>query len=337
MRDSDCVWLLRAAVPRLGLRYEGLRRVRGQACKRIDRRMRELGLDTARAYRSFLEEHPGEWAVLDACCRISISRFWRDRAVWDALAARVVPELARLAARRGEEAVCAWSAGCASGEEPYSLRLLWDLRLARRHPGLSLDVVATDADPQLLARARRARYRASSLRELPTAWRRRAFEAPRGTRGEAALRADLRHGIAFRCQDLRTRMPRGPFHLVLCRNLAFTYFAEALQRDVLAELARRIVPGGALVLGLHEALPETEDFAPWAAARAVWRRRSDSGSPSQPAVGCRGLPSNDVIPRRAVPAGSRRAVRMASDPGGRYPPASTRLLIPSGEAEKARP
>jgi len=276
MRDADCVELLRWALPRLGLRTEGFRRVRGQVCKRIGRRLRELDLEGPAAYRAHLEEHPEEWATLDACCRISISRFQRDRAVWDALATRVLPALARFAALRGDAVLRAWSAGCASGEEPWSLRLLWDLRLAARHPGLALEIVATDADPHLLARARRARYPASSLRELPAACRVRAFALRRG-RGEAralaVLRPEHRHAVAFRRQDLRQRMPRGPFHLVLCRNVAFTYFGAVLQGEVLAGLARRIVPGGALVLGLHESLPASAWFAAWPKARAVWQRQ----------------------------------------------------------------
>ena len=77
MKDSDCVDFLQWALPRLGLRWPGFRKVRKQVCKRVDRRLRELGVPDAKTYRDFLEKHREEWSVLDSFCRIPISRFYR--------------------------------------------------------------------------------------------------------------------------------------------------------------------------------------------------------------------------------------------------------------------
>jgi chemotaxis protein methyltransferase CheR len=85
MQDAECVALLRWALPRLGLRWPGFRKVRRQVCKRITRRIRELGLADVTTYRERLESVPEEWPELDALCRITISRFYRDRAVFDHL------------------------------------------------------------------------------------------------------------------------------------------------------------------------------------------------------------------------------------------------------------
>jgi hypothetical protein len=79
MQDAECVALLRWALPRLGLRWPGFRKVRRQVCKRINRRIKELGLADVAAYREHLERVPEEWPRLDALCRITISRFYRDR------------------------------------------------------------------------------------------------------------------------------------------------------------------------------------------------------------------------------------------------------------------
>lgn len=254
MRDADCVALLQWALPRLGLRWPGFRRVRRQVCKRISRRMAQLGLPDAAAYRARLEADPTEWSALDRCCWISVSRFYRDRGVFEELGRAILPELARAARAGGRARLRAWSAGCASGEEPYSLRLVWELAVAPREPGTELEILATDASEQRIERARRAVYPASALQELPGAWRRAAFEAlERGYR----LRERFRAGVEFRQQDLRRALPPGPFDLILCRNLAFTYFDLEGQCAVLRGLEQRLVSGGVLLVGAHEALPET--------------------------------------------------------------------------------
>jgi hypothetical protein len=121
LTDRQCVEFLQWALPQLGLRWPGFRKVRGQVHKRIVRRLRELELTHIAEYRRYLADHPAEWTVLDACLRISISRFYRDRDVFDHLRDSVLPDLARAAQQRGENRLIVWSAGCASGEEPYTV------------------------------------------------------------------------------------------------------------------------------------------------------------------------------------------------------------------------
>jgi chemotaxis protein methyltransferase CheR len=266
------VALLRWALPRLGMRWNGFRKVRRQVCKRVDQRRAELHLPTTDAYRTYLSAHASEWAVLDALCRIPISRFFRDRAVFEQLRCTVLPILADACRARGASTLRAWSAGCASGEEPYSLKLLWEFELRARFPGLGLEIVATDAAPHMLARARRARYSASSLRDLPQDWIDRAF---RPINGEHQLRPEFTTGIEFRCEDIREHCPPGQFDLVLCRNLAFTYFDDALQRDTLERLTNRLVAGGFLLIGIHESLPANgEALTTWDARTGLYRCNS---------------------------------------------------------------
>jgi chemotaxis protein methyltransferase CheR len=252
------------------LRWSGFRRVRGQVARRLRRRLADLALADLAAYRAYLDAHPAEWAHLDGLCRVSISRFYRDRAVFDALAGDVLPALASAARARGERTLRAWSAGCASGEEPYTLALLWSEALRSRFPGLALRIVATDADAHLLERARAACYPPSSLRELPEAWTERF--APRGAL--RCLDRALAESVELRLEDLRIDRPAGSFDLVLCRNVAFTYFDEPLQRAAAGRIADALVAGGALVLGLHEKLPaDTPEFEPWDRVRCVYRKR----------------------------------------------------------------
>jgi chemotaxis protein methyltransferase CheR len=247
MTDSDCVTFLQWALPQLELRWEGFRRVRGQVCKRLGRRMSRLGLDGFAAYRARLATDPQEWRALDACCHITISRFFRDRGVFEILRTRVLPDIAARAVREGREAR-AWSAGCASGEEPYTCKILWDLEM----DAAGLSVVATDIDESVLERARAACYEPSSLRELPEKLVTKGFERM-GRR--LCVRPRHREGVTIVRQDLRLDAPAGPFDLVLCRNLAFTYFTLPLQRQVLARIKERLAPRGYLVIGAHERLP----------------------------------------------------------------------------------
>jgi len=270
MRDVECVGLLQWALPRLGLRWAGFRRVRRQVCKRIARRMEALGIGSASAYRDRLGADAGEWDALDGMCRVTISRFLRDRAVWEHLGQRLLPEAARLAMLRGGTELRCWSAGCASGEEPYGIALLFRLEMAPAFPGLSLRVGATDADETVLERARRGCYPPGATRELPADWVARAFER-RG--GQLCLRPEVREPVELRRQDLRRAMPGGLFHLVLCRNLAFTYFDDRLQRRVLDGIAARIEAGGFLVVGAHESLPAGSALTPAAGRLPIYIRR----------------------------------------------------------------
>jgi chemotaxis protein methyltransferase CheR len=248
-----CAEFRQWALPRLSLDWPGFRRVRRQVCHRVGRRVQELKLPDLSAYRSYLETHPDEWNVLDSFCWIPISRLLRDRIVFDRLGTEVLPVLAAAAKDRGARELRAWSAGCASGEEPYSLKILWNLEVASRFPDVSLVVVATDVDERLLERARRARYRSSSLRELPPAWLERAFTRSHDL---VELRPEFRAGVEFHRQDIRHQTERGPFDLILCRNLVFTYFAAPLQRETLDRLLPELWEGGALVIGLKERLPD---------------------------------------------------------------------------------
>jgi chemotaxis protein methyltransferase CheR len=92
--------------------------------------MRDLGLENFAAYRAKLAVDPMEWRVLDECCHITISRFFRDKAIFEVLRTRVPPDIAVCAEREARNAQ-AWSAGCASGEKPYTIKILWDINVAR--------------------------------------------------------------------------------------------------------------------------------------------------------------------------------------------------------------
>jgi chemotaxis protein methyltransferase CheR len=231
--------------------------------------MNALGIDSVAGYRRYLEAQPGEWRALDALCPITISRFCRDKGVFDLMRTSVLPTLAGACLERGGGELRAWSAGCGSGEEPYTLAIIWDAALRPLFTDLRLSVLATDASPAMVARAAAACYEARSLKELPQAWRARAFER---TGRLYSLHQRYRAAVELRQQDLRQAMPEGPFDLILCRNLAFTYFEPALQETILLDMAKRLRLRGALVVGAHERLPMNAVLERWSSGHPVYRK-----------------------------------------------------------------
>lgn len=270
MQDSECVQFLRWCLPRLQLRWRGYRKVRRTICKRANRRLRKLGLADLDAYRQYLTDDPDEWLRLDTLCRIPISRFYRDHAVFDALRSETLPELAERVAARGRHTVKCWCAGCASGEEPYTLNLLWRIALRSVFASLDLSIVATDTDDTMLSRARRATYESGSLKELPLGWRELGFMQ---TETGFHLRPEFKDGVCFEQQDIRQQVPGGIFDLIMCRNLVFTYFDTALQARVFAGMDTRLRPGGLMVIGKQERLPaDTRGYRLIHPGMAIYRK-----------------------------------------------------------------
>lgn len=266
---SDCVSFLQWALPQMHLKWSGYRKVRGTVCKRVKRRMRVLGLSSFEAYHAHLADAPEEWAILESYCRIPISRFFRDRGVYRQLGDVVLPQLGRQAADTGQT-LRAWSAGCASGEEPYSLSILWRLHIQSRFPDVGLEIVATDVDETMIERCAAGCYQPGSLRDVPPEWAAQAFEKADNL---LCVRPAFRKGVTFALEDIKKRMPKGPFALVLCRNLAFTYFDEPVQRRILNGLAACMQIGGFLVIGAHERLPDGQsDFEPAGDTASIYRK-----------------------------------------------------------------
>jgi chemotaxis protein methyltransferase CheR len=215
--------------------------------------MMELGIKTVPEYQSYLDSHSGEWFLLEKLNRISISRFYRDKRVFECLERNVLPHLAQRTKEKQENTIRCWSIGCAAGEEPYTLAILWNIVLSSRYPTLGLRILATDADPHAIERAQKACYPASSLKDLPDDWRGKAFvQSPEGF----CLKEEFRGGVTFQEEDIRLPESEGRFHLILCRYLVFTYFDEELQMKTLNTIVNKLLPGGVLVIGKTESLPK---------------------------------------------------------------------------------
>lgn len=257
---------LRRACPPLDLEWRKYRR--RAARHRVLARMAQLGLTDFQAYLRYLAENDEEAACLPDLMRITVTRFFREQALWQSLAGQVLPRF--LAGRRSP--LRAWSLGCAGGEEPYTLALLWIADLQPRFSHAVLEILATDIDWPSLDRARQAVYPPSALREVPAVLSERWFAQQGGRCRLRHLPAGL---VRLRRHNFMDEPAPGLFDLVLARYLPFTYYRGERRRQAARRLWRALRPGGALMIGRKERLGtfERELFSPWPGAPGFFRRR----------------------------------------------------------------
>jgi chemotaxis protein methyltransferase CheR len=254
MTNHDCINFLQWCLPKLHYQWKGFRKVRRQVCKRIKHRIKELNLSGIHEYKRLLEENEEEWSIVDSLCYISISRFYRDKRIFQVIESILLPFLTRQALVANRSEVNCWSAGCCSGEEPFTLQLIWKLSvypLLRQQ--ISFNIIATERNQILLNRAQKGIYSFMSLKELPVKILRKGFVK---VNDEYILKDEFRKNVDFKYQDIRLKVPSGIFDLIICRNLTFTYFEKELQQEILNKIIDKLRPKGFIVIGSHEILPK---------------------------------------------------------------------------------
>jgi chemotaxis protein methyltransferase CheR len=238
--------------------------------RRIAIRVRARGCSAFAAYLELLRRERGEMDRLLATLSIHVSHFFRNPSTFTALRQHLLPELLHQFAQQNRP-LRIWSAGCASGEEPYSLALL----LAELHlPRQGVSLLATDLSPDVLALARAALYDRARLAEVQAPLLQRFFS----TEGDKyRLREEIRRMVVFRQHDLLREAPFPAAELILCRN-AMIYFSRAEQEKILARFAAALPEHGFLVLGRSEALVGAgrNFFQVESAAERIYRRNNVS-------------------------------------------------------------
>jgi chemotaxis protein methyltransferase CheR len=234
-----------------GLSWDGYRKVRKGVKKRICRHMNALRCRTMQAYFSVLDQNRNARQQCERLMTVSISRFFRDRVLWQALENEILPTIIK--AYKGRVKV--WSAGCACGEEVYSLKILWRT-LSRRFQGLpELEIWATDMNPAYLNKARTGIYSRSSLKDVPEASRSLYFVP--GAKGQTfAVVEVLKKGIEWRGHNLLLDPPGRGFRLVFLRNSLLTYYEDEIKAPAFQKVVESLDQGGFLVIGAHEKLPK---------------------------------------------------------------------------------
>jgi two-component system, chemotaxis family, CheB/CheR fusion protein len=237
--------------------------------RRLKGRMTATARTSLAAYGAYLEAEPEEYARLVSSMLIKVTEFFRDPKVWDYLRERILPAMIEEAHAEGRE-LRLWSAGCATGEEAYSLAITLAEALGKERTPLDVRVFATDIDRDAIAFARRGAYPAQSLAGVPESIRDRYFSS---ANGGYEIGKRLRSMVVFGEHDLGERAPFPRIDLLLCRNVLI-YFTPHMQRAALETFAYSLRLGGRLVLGPSEtvaALPTP--FSQENARLCVYRRR----------------------------------------------------------------
>ena len=232
--------------------------------------MAAVGVASLDAYLRYLGRHPTEHQKLVAAFLIKVTEFFRDRALFDELRDRILPGLIEEA--RGRRELRLWSAGCATGEEAYSLAILVSEMLGDDLEQMTVRIFATDLDPDAVAFARRGVYPAAALANVPPDLVARHFTM---TDGAYEVSKRTRGLVVFGQHDLAQRAPFPRIDLTLCRNVLI-YFTPELQRRALHLFAFALRDRGYLVLGKAETVGSLSDsFALTDPALKIYERRGD--------------------------------------------------------------
>ena len=239
--------------------------------RRLQRRMLDTNSATLEDYVRYVRRHQEEYDRLANSFLIKVTDFFRDADLFSNLREQVLPRLIDEARQRGNE-LRLWSAGCATGEEAYSLAILVSELLGQELEQFAVRVFATDLDAEAVAFARRGIYPGSALKDVPPALRDRYF-SPLESAWE--VRKQLRGMVIFGHHDLGQRAPFPRIDLVLCRNVLI-YFTPELQRRSLQLFAFALREGGFLVLGKAEtSSPLPEHFTLVHPRLKVFRRHGE--------------------------------------------------------------
>jgi chemotaxis protein methyltransferase CheR len=224
--------------------------------RRFRVRMRARHVDTLEAYSRLLVSDDSEYRALLEELNINLSYFMRDPAAYDALSQQALQPLIQRRSAEGSRRLAVWSAGCAAGEEPYSVAVLLAELLGARRADWRIQIDATDLSEVSLIKAKAGRFAASRFGDLAAPYVGCYFTLA-GT--DYLLDPGIRSTVTWSQANIKDR-PRLPeYDLILCRNVLIYYVYE--QQDAIVDhLLQYLAPGGYLMLGMAEMLPHSAAY-----------------------------------------------------------------------------
>lgn len=237
--------------------------------RRIERRMSLGQINSLPAYLSFLRNHPEEVQQLSKDLLISVTSFYRDATAWQTLQERIITPL--IQNKAPDEPIRAWSAGCATGEEAYSLGMLLLEEISKQQSDCPLQIFATDIDEEALDVARQAIYPETIITDVPTAQLAKFFT--RLSDSSYQVSRQLRESVTFARHNILSDPPFSKLDLAVCRN-QLIYLEPDVQKRVIALMHFSLKPGGILFLGSSETIGrEAADlFEPISSKWRIYRR-----------------------------------------------------------------
>jgi two-component system CheB/CheR fusion protein len=266
--DTTLDALLQFVKETRGFDFTGYKRSSIQ--RRVAKRMAAVGTESYEDYLDYLQLHADEFAELFNTLLINVTAFFRDPQTWEYMATTVVPEL--LAARPQHAPIRIWCAGCSSGEEPYTVAMLFARVMGDSAFRDRVKIYATDVDEQALEQARHGAYLPRQIEDVPHDALDRFFER---TDQRYVFRKDLRRCVIFGRNDLVQDAPISRIDLLVCRN-TLMYFTAETQAQILRRFHFALDDAGVVLLGKSEMLiTHTDLFTPielkWRAFRKVLR------------------------------------------------------------------
>jgi two-component system CheB/CheR fusion protein len=276
-RNRELEVLLEYLKDSRGFDFRGYKR--SSLMRRINKRMGDVQIDSYADYHGYLEANTAEAERLIDAILINVTGFFRDPDTWSYVQEEVIPGL--VAHKDVAEPIRVWSAGCASGEEAYTLAIILAEALGADEFRARVRIYATDVDEAALDTARHATYPASACADVPSRFLEKYFERA-GTR--VTLRNDLRRSVVFGRNDLVQDAPILRIDVLSCRN-ALMYFEAPTQARVLSRFFLALNEGGYLLLGKAEALlAQGNTFTPVDLTRRVFQKVVRGHVPRRAAV-----------------------------------------------------
>ena len=245
-RETELDPLLQFLYETHGSDFTGYKR--SSLARRVQKRLDQLRLTGYDEYIDYLQVHPDEYAALFDTILINVTGFFRDPPAWDRIRNDVLPQIVN--ARNKDQPIRVWSAGCASGEEAYSIAILLAEQIGSDEFRHRVKIYATDVDEEALSRARQGVYSLKELAAVPDDLREKYFEI-HGQRG--VFPPDLRRCVIFGRHDLLQDAPISRIDALICRN-TLMYFTAETQARVLARLHYALNDSGILFVGRAEML-----------------------------------------------------------------------------------
>lgn len=252
MSDDDFQFIVRLIAERSGIALSEVKR--NLVYSRLARRLRALQLNSFSAYCKVLEHDDGsELEHFVNALTTNLTSFFREPKHFEYLARTLLPALRN---RPADQPLRIWSAGCSTGEEPYSLAMT----LEEAQGGRDARILATDLDSSVIARARTGIYEATRVESIPEATLKQWFQRGTGENsGKVRVRPGIRDRVTFRQLNLMEPWPmRKPFDIIFCRNVVI-YFDRDTQRRLFDRFADQLRPGGHLFVGHSETLHKVSD------------------------------------------------------------------------------
>jgi chemotaxis methyl-accepting protein methylase len=260
---------LRELLIKFGLSWNGYQKVRKGVKKRINRHIQELGLKSFRPYISMLDADSHVRSECEHLLCVSISRFFRDHEFWNVLKEKLLP----LLIKEHKDKLKVWCAGCASGEEVYSIRIIWEQLRKDLLDLPKLELVATDINPTYLERAKAGVYSSGSVKEIPKELLPVYFETT--IKGKLYKIKDiLKKDISWIEHNMLSAPAANSFHIIFLRNNLLTYCGEEPKIEALTSIIKSLSSHGFLIIGKKEALPfETSNLIPLPCYHSIFKKK----------------------------------------------------------------